>query len=683
VESFAIACTTCQTQLRVRDRSAIGQILTCPKCGSMVLVEAPADLVASGSIAPPPLPRTNGAAPQETGGGVETRLSDTVDDPTLYGITAGETVSSAIAPTAAVPVPPPVEFASDTEKEDAAVAEELQSIEAVPWRRWFWMSVAAIAGVGLAVLLFGWASRGQQPVEDPKAIAKRPDVGPAVDLSKQEPLPKVAPETGKIDVSPATPDAPPAAPAGDQPADPRPADPPVPATPVSEPAAPDAAPPAKPVSPPSESKDSPPGLTSAPEVGAADRLAATASLREALRSFGSMLDEPQAGADMSSGAGSSIRRPGLRPRSNLPRPVPLNIDVDARLKDPVQQINFTNIPLVDFLAFVSDYSTIPISLDPDVLPWLGISAESPITVEQTGTAVGDMLAAALAGQKLGYTIVDNQLLVTRIAAEGVPVREVTFDLRDVAGADAAQVQQVEQLIRALIAPESWDTAGGTGTIRVQNQALLVRHEETVLYQVLGFCEKLRVARGLAPRSKLDPKLFQLTPRTERFASRPPSPVSLKSPRPERFSAFVRRLAKESNTQLLIDWRGAAQLGWNPNAQVQCSFDAEPLNKVLRALLDPMDLTYRIVDENTLLITSPQELDAHLDVEFYAIRALLTKGLSAEQLVEKVQLQLGPELWKDKGGRGVLRVDAPSQCLIATLPQPAQQALAKVLTQARP
>ena len=39
MEPFSIACTTCQARLRVRDESVIGQILTCPKCGSMVLVE--------------------------------------------------------------------------------------------------------------------------------------------------------------------------------------------------------------------------------------------------------------------------------------------------------------------------------------------------------------------------------------------------------------------------------------------------------------------------------------------------------------------------------------------------------------------------------------------------------------------------------------------------------------------
>jgi len=41
MELFAILCTTCQAKLKVRDVAALGKILACPKCGSMVQVVAP------------------------------------------------------------------------------------------------------------------------------------------------------------------------------------------------------------------------------------------------------------------------------------------------------------------------------------------------------------------------------------------------------------------------------------------------------------------------------------------------------------------------------------------------------------------------------------------------------------------------------------------------------------------
>jgi len=38
---FSIECVTCQRRLAVRDHSIIGDIVTCPKCGSMVHVVPP------------------------------------------------------------------------------------------------------------------------------------------------------------------------------------------------------------------------------------------------------------------------------------------------------------------------------------------------------------------------------------------------------------------------------------------------------------------------------------------------------------------------------------------------------------------------------------------------------------------------------------------------------------------
>ena len=51
---FTIQCTTCRRSLRVTNPEAIGQILSCPKCGSMVLVEAPAGWTPAAAVAVPP-----------------------------------------------------------------------------------------------------------------------------------------------------------------------------------------------------------------------------------------------------------------------------------------------------------------------------------------------------------------------------------------------------------------------------------------------------------------------------------------------------------------------------------------------------------------------------------------------------------------------------------------------------
>ena len=41
VELFTLQCTTCQARLKVKDESAVGDIVACPKCGSMVQIVPP------------------------------------------------------------------------------------------------------------------------------------------------------------------------------------------------------------------------------------------------------------------------------------------------------------------------------------------------------------------------------------------------------------------------------------------------------------------------------------------------------------------------------------------------------------------------------------------------------------------------------------------------------------------
>jgi hypothetical protein len=51
---FSIQCTTCKARLKVRDAAAVGQILSCPKCQSMVLVAPPAQWSADETAAAEP-----------------------------------------------------------------------------------------------------------------------------------------------------------------------------------------------------------------------------------------------------------------------------------------------------------------------------------------------------------------------------------------------------------------------------------------------------------------------------------------------------------------------------------------------------------------------------------------------------------------------------------------------------
>ena len=71
-----------------------------------------------------------------------------------------------------------------------------------------------------------------------------------------------------------------------------------------------------------------------------------------------------------------------------PRPPARDVDVAKRLADPLLGIETSATPLADFLQNLSDYSTIPISLELDALALVKITAETPVALKAANTNVG-------------------------------------------------------------------------------------------------------------------------------------------------------------------------------------------------------------------------------------------------------------------------------------------------------
>ena len=85
---------------------------------------------------------------------------------------------------------------------------------------------------------------------------------------------------------------------------------------------------------------------------------------------------------------------------------------------------------------------------------------------------------------------------------------------DLTGNDAHAAADLAALLQRLVVPESWQAGGGRGTVEVTPDVLRITQTGHVHYQIIVFCEKLRVARGLPTKSQ-DPKKFVLTTRTAR------------------------------------------------------------------------------------------------------------------------------------------------------------------------
>lgn len=727
MEPFSISCTTCQAKLRVRNASVIGQIQTCPKCGSMVLIEAPAPIQNHSSakdkprahpaehsgLRPPPRPASPAA-------NKPIDFADTVEDPTHYGTTkaeasAGIPEDAELSKTSASHAIP-----EETIDEDGAVPDFQEattlgasSYDEMPdpdWiedasrqrRRWIFAGGAMLAGIGLAIGGFAYlASRGSSEVV--QANVPRVPGGPstekgtAVDQSvtsaESEPATQ---NNGGVDTATQQPAvaAPGKAPGveSDSPGKVAPES--------SNPATPEETVPASndpaPVTiPPPPSADTvlpaaPPDITSKgngknekdSSRGKADRMTPGGSLSDTLRKLGGLFDE----ADESSKPDPASPDPVTATPTEEPNPVPTaespkltrpearNIDITARLADPIVAIEFTDTPLQDFLQFVGTLSTIPITLDPDVLVWLKLTPNSPVTVRLSGTTVAKLLETALSRMGLEAIPLDQHLLVTRKGMADETLRKTQRDVADLLGGDSAQTELLRSYVLTLIAPQSWTEKGGRGSAQIDGGSLELEQTEPVLLEVSTFLERLRVARGLPKKSSFDEEFFLPVSRSARASPQFSKTITLNYSRPTSFPKVVRRLAQEAGVSILIDWQSVAQAGWNPDAEITLNATNQPLRNTLDAMLKPMDLVYRIVDKSTFQITVPAELEARNELEFYRVDSLARDAAEAESLIERITKEVGI----DPEAGGVLKYDPPSRCLMVVLSQPRQQALEKLL-----
>jgi hypothetical protein len=357
-------------------------------------------------------------------------------------------------------------------------------------------------------------------------------------------------------------------------------------------------------------------------------------------------------------------------------------DVASGLAYELKQIEFAEIALADFAQVMSDLSAIPVTLDLDALAQANLSPETPIRIRQVDTTVEQVLSAALRPLGLDHATGVGHLTVTSPAARSGDLRQITYDVADLAQGDAEGLAALERLILELAAPDSWMAAGGPGVLKAGEQSLVVRQSPAVHFRALQLLEKLRVARGLEPRSGYSSSFFRLESRRAQALAVLNAPVSFNFSEPRRLQQILERLGEAASARILVDWQAAYEVGWSTEAEATLVVDGQPLAVALERLLGPMELSWRIVDEATLQVTTPRMQASRVELEFYPVGDLVNDQGGADELLQRLRNHLGEGAFRGAGGDGVLRFDAESRCLLAALNQPQQIALARFLDKQR-
>jgi hypothetical protein len=91
--------------------------------------------------------------------------------------------------------------------------------------------------------------------------------------------------------------------------------------------------------------------------------------------------------------------------------------ITAHLQDKLPQTEFRGVPLVQFLAFLTDFSTVPIAIDSEALEKAGKDPKIKISIKLSGETVEAALRAALAKPGLAFRIEAKRIVITAAAAK--------------------------------------------------------------------------------------------------------------------------------------------------------------------------------------------------------------------------------------------------------------------------
>lgn len=347
------------------------------------------------------------------------------------------------------------------------------------------------------------------------------------------------------------------------------------------------------------------------------------------------------------------------------------VDVAARLADRIPEIHFPAVPLLDAMRLMSSMSTVPVSFDLDWLQASGVGLRDPVTARLTNATTGEVFAALAASRNLACEVLEDQVLVTVPAGRRNTLRPRKYDVADLTDQAKATGERLAAWVRTFVAPESWRESGGPGAVEFAGGALDVTQNDLVHAQVQDFLDRLRLARGKSPAGRPEAFHGRLSTRFDLARPKLRQPVTINFPEPTPLAAIVRELERVSQTTLLFDGVAMSAAGISRHREATVSSHGRPLSEALVSLLDPLALTYRMVNADTLEITTRKAAAARLEFEIYPLAAILARSMTPESVMERIKGQVSSGTWNDAGGPGVMVFDESSRALLVLQSQPAQ------------
>lgn len=329
------------------------------------------------------------------------------------------------------------------------------------------------------------------------------------------------------------------------------------------------------------------------------------------------------------------------PKAKRSAPRAAEAAIETALTQPTQ-MDFIETPLRDVLEYLKNRHAIQICLDRRALDDVGINSDVPITAKRRQGDLATNLDAILDPLGLTWVVRYDVLFITTKAEAESPcearvygvLRQVSFDdlIRDITGN---------------IAPQSWDTVGGPGSLcPVPPNALIVMQTQANHRQIEKHYQGLlKRVRSTVPATVPDlvgaavAKALSASTQLE-FIETPLKDVV----------EFFKEL---HDVEITLDARALEDVGIGTDTPITRNVKGIKLGSALSLMLKDLELVWT-ADKTGIRITTPEVAGARVELVHFPVNGLVQAG-QADHLIDAITSCAAPASWDVVGGPGSIRM----------------------------
>lgn len=358
--------------------------------------------------------------------------------------------------------------------------------------------------------------------------------------------------------------------------------------------------------------------------------------------------------------------PRLTSQRDRVEPKPLT-RLDGVLKKPLEQpIEFEAVPVSTVIDSFRDAAGVDVLIDRHGLEDFGLDPDMPITAHvPAGLPLAVAFDAVLREAGLTWIVRDDLLEVTTPVQASERLFVHVHDVSDLEETTDG-IQLLVNLVREAVAPHTWDTMGGLGSISPTGSAVVVSQSWRVQRHVAGFLDVLS-------RLKATPAEDRRPLGAGGYWSDQPAAVAARAVLDKPVSAdfldtplgaLAANLAEQAGVPIAVDTRALEDFAIDSDLPVTFGVSSKPLAIVLDRILEPWNLAWDVRDEG-LVITTQQELVESMTVAVYPVGHLGGGDRTVGSLVHMLEsMVITPVRWESTGGPAIARpVDGDVPCLV--------------------